>query len=350
MEVISMRVAMYYNNEDVRLEEMDKPKIEKGEILIKVMASGICGSDVMFWYRKDKVPLVLGHEIAGEVVEVGEGVEKFKVGDRVVATHHVPCNTCHYCQMGNGNETACETLQRHTHFHPGGFAEYVRIPAINVDRGVFPVPEGVSFEEATFTEPLACVVRGQKKANLKPAGTVLVVGCGISGIMHINLASGLGAGRIIAADTIEYRMKAAEKFGAEHVLEYDENLSQKVRDVNGGLLADLVIICRGAFMPEALNCVEKGGTVLFFAGAKENDTIPVTVNALFWRTEMTLTSSYAGGPSDCIDALELIRSKRVNVKDMITHRFALADAVKGFYLVSHPWETESIKVIVEPQK
>lgn len=343
-----MRVAMYYSNEDVRLEEMPKPEIEPGEILIKVMASGICGSDVMFWYRKDKVPLVLGHEIAGEIVEVGKGVEKFKVGDRVVATHHVPCNTCHYCQMGN--ETACETLQRHTHFHPGGFSELVRIPAINVDRGVFPIPEGVSFEEATFTEPLACVVRGQKKANIKPAQTVLVVGCGISGLLHINLASGLGAGRIIAADTIEYRMKAAKKFGTEHVLGYDDDLPAKVRDVNNGMLADLVIICRGAFIPQALNSVEKGGTVLFFGGAKEEDKIPQTINNLFWRTELTLTSSYAGSPADCFDALELIRSKRVNVKNMITHRYGLKEAVKGFYLVSHPWEQESIKVVVEPQK
>jgi L-iditol 2-dehydrogenase len=343
-----MRVAMYYNNEDVRLEEMPRPEIGKGEILLKVHASGICGSDVMFWYRKHKVPLVLGHEIAGEVIEAGEGMDKFKVGDRVVATHHVPCNTCHYCQMGN--ETACETLQKHTHFYPGGFAELVRIPAINVDRGVFPIPKGVSFEEATFAEPLACVVRGQKKAQLKPAESVLVVGCGISGLLHINLASALGAGRIIAADTIEYRMRAAKRFGAEHVLEYGEDLPQKVRDVNDGLLADMVIICRGAFVPQSLNSVEKGGTILFFAGAKENDTIPLTINDLFWRTEMTLTSSYAGSPTDCIDALQLIRAGRVNVKDMITHRFGLAESVKGFYLVSHPWETESIKVIVEPQK
>lgn len=343
-----MRVAMYYNNEDVRLEEIPKPDIEKGEVLIRVHASGICGSDVMFWYRKDKVPLVLGHEIAGEISEIGDGVEKFKVGDRVVATHHVPCNTCHYCQMGH--HTACETLQKRTHFYPGGFAEYVRIPAINVDRGVFRIQDGVSFEEATFTEPLACVLRGQKKVNLQPAQSVFVVGCGISGLLHINLASGLGAGRVIAADTIEYRMKAAERLGAETVLTYDEDLPEKLREANEGMLADLVIICRGAFIPQALKSVDKGGTVLFFAGAREDDRIPLTVNELFWRTEVTLSTSYAGGPDDCLDALGLIRAGRVNVKDMITHRFGLADAVKGFYIVSHPWEHESIKVIVEPQK
>jgi L-iditol 2-dehydrogenase len=337
---------MYYSNKDVRLEEMPKPEIGPSEVLMKVEASGICGSDVMEWYRKDKVPLVLGHEVAGEIVETGLGVEKFQVGDTVAATHHVPCNTCHYCQTDN--ETACETLQRQTHFYPGGFAEYVRVPAINVDRGVFPIPKGVSYEEATFTEPLACVLRGQKKARLNPGDSVFVVGCGISGLLHINLASALGAGRLIAADTIEYRMKAAKKFGAEKVISAENDVPTKLQEVNDGKLADLVIICRG--IPQALKSVEKGGTVLFFAGAKENDKIPYTVNELFWRTEITLTTSYAGSPDDCINALELIRAGRVNVKDMITHRFSLADAVKGFYLVSHPWEQESIKVVIEPQK
>ena len=343
-----MRVAMYYSNKDVRLEEMPKPTIGDGEILMRVEASGICGSDVMEWYRKDKVPLVLGHEVAGEIVEVGAGVEKYKVGDRVAATHHVPCNTCHFCL--SGNHTACETLQRRTHFHPGGFAEYVRIPAINVDRGVFPIPDEVSYEEATFTEPLACVVRGQKKALLKPGQSVFVVGCGISGLLHINLAAALGAGRVIASDTIDYRMKAAERFGAEVVINYEEDLSATLHKENDGRLPDLVIICRGAFIPKALETVGRGGTVLFFAGAKEHDKIPYTVNDLFWRTEVTLTTSYAGSPGDCLEALELIRARRVNVKDMITHRFGLADAQKGFYLVSHPWEQESIKTIIEPQK
>ena len=146
----TMRVLMYYSNRDVRLKEMAVPTIGLGELLMRVMASGICGSDVMEWYRRDKVPLVLGHEVAGVVVQVGEGVGKFKVGDRVAATHHVPCNTCHYCL--NGHHTVCEKLLRGTHFDPGGFAEYIRVPAINVDRGVFHIPEGVSHEDASFME------------------------------------------------------------------------------------------------------------------------------------------------------------------------------------------------------
>ena len=185
-----MRVAMYYANKDVRIEEMDAPKISPDEVLLKVEASGICGSDGMEWSRKDKVPLVLGHEVAGEIVEVGDKVEKFKVGDRVAATHHVPCNTCHYCLTGH--HTVCETLQRGTHFDPGGFAELVRVPAINVDRGVFPIADSVSFEDASFMEPLACVIRGQRQARLQPGQSVFVIGAGISGILHINLARASG--------------------------------------------------------------------------------------------------------------------------------------------------------------
>ena len=160
---------MYYSNKDVRLEEMPMPEIGPCELLLKVAASGICGSDVMEWYRRDKVPLVLGHEVAGVIAAAGEGVKHYRVGDRISAAHHVPCNTCHYCLKGH--HTVCETLLKGTHFDPGGFAEYVRIPAINVDRGVFKIPEGVSFEDASFMEPLACVSRGQRHVGLKPGQT-----------------------------------------------------------------------------------------------------------------------------------------------------------------------------------
>jgi L-iditol 2-dehydrogenase len=344
-----MRVAMYYANADVRLEEMPVPEIGQGELLMKVEASGICGSDVMEWYRRDKVPLVLGHEVAGTVEAVGEDVTRYKVGDRVAVTHHVPCNTCHHCLQGN--HTCCETLQRGTRFHPGGFAEFIRVPAINVDRGVFPLPDKVTYEQATFVEPLACVLRGQVKARIRPGQTVFVIGCGISGILHVNLARALGAGRIIAADTIEYRKKAAERFGADHVLDAEkDDIPAMIRKLNHGWLADRVIICRGKFIPQGLSASEKGGTALFFAGAKEGQMIETSINDLFWRTERTLTSAYAGSPEDCVNALKLIRDGRVNVEDMITHRFPLAEAGKGFMMVSHPWEQDSIKVIIEPQR
>ena len=160
-----MRVAMYYNNRDIRIEEMPRPAVGRGEVLVRIEASGICGSDVMEWYRIHKAPLVLGHEIAGQIVAVGEGVETYRPGDRVAASHHVPCNTCHYCL--SGHHTVCETL-RQTNFYPGGFAEYVLLPALNVDRGVYRLPEEMTYEEATFIEPLACVLRAQRMAGISP--------------------------------------------------------------------------------------------------------------------------------------------------------------------------------------
>ena len=339
---------MYYSNSDVRIEEQPKPEIGSDELLLRVEASGICGSDVMEWYRKDKVPLVLGHEVAGVVEEVGDKVTRYNAGSRVAVTHHVPCYTCHYCK--SGHETVCETLQRGTRFYPGGFAEYIRVPAINVDRGVFPIPECVSFEDASFTEPLACVLRGQNQAKIQAGESVFVVGSGISGLLHINLARARGAGRIIAFDTIDYRLEAAQKFGADALISNEENVADQVRDLNDGLLADLVILCRGAFIKHAVESVESGGTMLFFAGSREGDTIPMPINDLFWRRELTLTSAYAGSPADCTNALELIRAGSVRVSEMISHKLPLAEIGKGFQLVSQPWKQYSIKVVIEPQK
>lgn len=342
-----MRVAMYYNNRDIRVEEMPVPPIGPGELLIRVQASGICGSDVMEWYRIHKAPLVLGHEIAGEVVAVGAGVERYHEGDRVSVAHHVPCNTCYYCL--NDHHTVCDTL-RQTNFDPGGFAEYLRLPAINVDRGVYRLPDEVSYEEGTFTEPLACVLRGQRVARIQPGQTVLVIGSGISGLLHLELARALGAGRLIATDVAEYRLEAARRFGAEAVIHAKEDVSAGVREVNNGRLADRVLVCTGAksAITQALQSVERGGTVLFFAPTDPDVTIPISVNDLFFRNDITLTTSYAGSPADYTTAVELIRARRVRVHEMITHRLSLAETAMGFQLVAGA--QDSIKVIIEPQR
>ncbi len=342
-----MRVAMWYNNQDVRVEEMPTPQIGPGELLVRVVASGICGSDVMEWYRLDRAPLVLGHEIAGEVVVVGEGVEQGKEGDRVAVAHHVPCNTCHYCL--SGHPTVCDTLRR-TNLDPGGFAEYVRLPAINVDRGVFLLPDDVSFEEATFVEPLACVLRGQRKAHLQPGQSVLVMGSGISGLLHIQLARALGAGRIVATDISDYRLEAAKRFGADVAIDADGYSPDRLREVNQGFLADLLIVCTGSVpaINQALASVERGGTILFFAPTAPGITIPISITNLFWRTDITLTTSYAGSPADYAAALRLIQARRVPVSEMITHRLSLAETGLGFRLVAEA--RNSLKVIIEPQR
>ena len=157
-----MKVAVYYNNKDIRLEERPKPIIKEGEILVKVKASGICGTDVMEWYRIKKAPRILGHEIAGEIIESKSN--KFKVGQRVFVSHHVPCNKCKYCL--EGNHTACDTLHA-GNYDPGGFSEFIRVPKINVELGTYILPENVSYGEGTMIEPLGCVVRGQRIINIK---------------------------------------------------------------------------------------------------------------------------------------------------------------------------------------
>jgi L-iditol 2-dehydrogenase len=342
-----MRVAMYYNNQDVRLEEMPVSQIGPGEVLVRVEASGICGTDLLEWYRLHKAPLVLGHEVAGEIVTIGEGVEHYKEGDRICAAHHVPCNTCRYCL--SGHHTVCDTL-RQTNFDPGGFAEYVRLPRINVDQGVFPLPDGVSFEEATFVEPLACVLRGQRLAHLQPGQTVLVVGSGVAGLLHMQLARNSGADYIIATDIVDYRLEVARKFGADVAVHAKEYTPAFVRQAADGRLADLVIICSGAVsaIGQALGSVERGGTVLFFAPTQPGVGVPISVNDLFWRNEITLTSSYGGSPADYAAALELIQAGKIHVREMITHRLGLAETGLGFQLVARA--QDSLKVIIEPQR
>tara|TARA_B100001971_G_C18251746_1_gene578805 strand:+ start:439 stop:1431 length:993 start_codon:yes stop_codon:yes gene_type:complete len=327
-----MKVAVYHNNKDIRLEERPKPEIGDGEILVKVITSGICGTDVMEWYRLKKAPRVLGHEIAGEIVEVGEGISKYKVGDRVFVSHHVPCDNCKYCL--EGNHTACETLHK-GNYDPGGFSEFVRVPKLNVEKGTYKLPESVSYEEGTMVEPLACVVRGQRIIGVKQGHTVLVLGSGLSGLLNIKVAKLKGA-KVIATDINDYRLKKAKEYGADEVVDVSK------QELN--VKADKAIICTGAYpaVEQAFKSVDKKGVVLFFAIPDKNVEMP-TVD--FWRNEWTLTSSYGAAPYDLEEALALIRMGKIDVKSMITHKVPLEDIQKGFNIVSEA--KDSLKVVVE---
>jgi L-iditol 2-dehydrogenase len=341
-----MRVAMYYNNRDVRLEQMPTPTIGPGELLVKVLASGICGSDVMEWYRIKKAPRVLGHEITGEVIEVGEHVRNCRMGDRVFVSHHVPCNTCQYCL--NGFHTLCDTL-RSTNFDPGGFAEYIRVPEINVDRGIFLLPEEISYEEGVFIEPLACVLRGQRLAKFKPGQSVFVIGSGISGLLHIALARASGAGRIIASDINEYRLKGAKQFGADEVIHAEEVTPTRLRQINHGRLFNLVIVCAGSLSAyrQALETVDRGGIILCFAPIEPGAHFSFPFFD-FWNDGITLLPTYGGSPLDISAAIEVIQSQRLPLRQMITHRLSLEETRLGFQLVAEA--KESIKVIIEPHQ
>jgi L-iditol 2-dehydrogenase len=339
-----MRVAMYYNNRDVRVEEMTVPKIGPGELLLRTRASGICGSDLMEWYRIKRAPLVLGHEIAGEIVEVGDGIEDFRIGDRVFAAHHVACGTCRYCRAGH--QSVCELL-RTTHFDPGGFAEYIRLPKVNVELGTYHLPDEITWDEGSFIEPLACVVRAQRFARLSAGQTVLVIGSGISGLLHIQLARARGAGRIIAIDINDFRLKSSLEFGAHATIHGSEDVPGRLRDLNDGRLADLVIVCTGAMaaIQQATRSIDRGGTLLFFAPAAAGVDVAIPLFD-FWRDEISVITSYAASSEDIGESIELIRNRQVRVADMVTHRLPLAETGLGFQLAANG--QDSIKVIIDP--
>ncbi|MBI2500885.1 MAG: alcohol dehydrogenase catalytic domain-containing protein [Deltaproteobacteria bacterium] len=342
-----MRVITYYNNKDVRLEERPRPKIGKGELLVKVEAAGICGSDVMEWYRVSKSPRILGHEIAGEIVEVGAGIEKYKKGDRIAASHHVPCYECHYCRLGH--HTLCDLIHQ-TNFDPGGFAELIRIPAINVRHGIYPLPDHVSSEEATLIEPLACTVRAQRRAAIRKEQTVMVVGSGLAGLLHIILAKINGATRVFTSDLNPYRLEAARRFGADEVFHADHNLGHQLKRANENRLADVVIICVGAEAAtlQSFDLVDRGGTILYYAPVSPAQIVPLRMNPVFWQQGATLLSSYAASPEDHHEALRLIAEGRVPVKDLITHRLGFSEASHAFSLVSQA--NDSLKVILDPSR
>ncbi|MEJ2671690.1 MAG: alcohol dehydrogenase catalytic domain-containing protein [Deltaproteobacteria bacterium] len=325
-----MLVAKYYHNKDIRLEEIPVPQIGPGEILVKVRASGICGTDVMEWYRIKKAPRILGHEIAGDIVESQS--DRYHAGQRVFVSHHVPCQDCKYCR--EDNQTACDTLHQ-GNYDPGGYSEFVRVPQINVDYGVYVLPDQVSYLEGTMIEPLACGVRGLGLIDIRNHHTVLILGCGISGILNIQLAKLTGA-RVIATDINEYRREKAQEFGADVVLDGSQDINLK---------AERVIVCTGAYpaVEQAFRCVDKKGIILFFAIPNRDIAIPIPD---FWRNELTVTTSYGAAPADLEAALELIATQKINVRDTITQVLPLAQIQAGFKIVAEAGE--SLKVVLEP--
>jgi L-iditol 2-dehydrogenase len=340
-----MRVGMYYSNSKVNVEELPIPNVGKKDILVKVMASGICGSDVLEWYRIKKAPLVLGHELTGEIVEVGEEITKFQSGDRVFTTHHVPCGECHWCLTGH--QTACPVFQTKSNFDPGGFSEYLRVSGRSVDTGTFLLPDEISYEEGSFIEPLGTVIRGLRAVALNPGDTLLVLGCGIAGLLMIKLARALGAGKIIATDINDYRLQAAKRFGAAESIRADGDIPGSIRKLNSARLADKVIVCAGVLSAaqQALESVDPGGTILFFAVPNPGELLNIDFNP-FWRNDISLKTCYGAAPLDNAQAMELIRAGNVNVKDLITHRFSLDEIAKGFKAASEG--KDCLKVIVRP--
>jgi len=337
-----MRAVEYHSNEDVRIVELPIPEIGPGELLVQLRACGLCASDVMEWYMKPRAPIHPGHEPVGIIAAVGEGAQQFSIGQRVFLHHHVPCMVCHFCQRGSFSQ--CPTF-RATRLYPGGLAEYVRVPALNVQLDILSLPDDLSFEAATLIEPLACCIRGINRTAISPGDSVLVLGAGSNGLMLAQLAQQRGALRVIIVDPIAYRRQRALAIGIDFALDPQESLLAQIYAINDGRKPDIVVVTPSKIsaMEQGLTLVGPGGTVLLYAPPAPAEVLPIAPNTLFFQ-EITLRTSYSAGPYETRQALELLRSGRVLPEMIITHRFALQDAARAFQLVAKPGD--ALKVVI----
>jgi L-iditol 2-dehydrogenase len=333
-----MRAAVYHGGGRLSVEERPDPTAGPGELVVRVRACGLCGSDLMAWYQDPRAPVVLGHEPVGEVVEAGEGVD-IPLGQRVFVHHHVPCFTCRLCRAGR--HTLCPTF-RATRIDPGGLAELVRVPAPNVAADVLPLPPGLPDWAATLIEPLACVIRGQRAAAVGPGTRVAVVGAGAMGLLEVAAALAAGAGPLVALEPRPERRAAARAAGA---VAPETAGPEAVRDALGGELADAVFVCTSK--PEAiagaLALAGPGGVVQLFAPTPPGELVGLDLGGVFFR-EVTLQSTYSAGPFDTRDALALLLAGGVDAGALISHRVPLAEVEEAFRLAR---SGEAMKVVVE---
>jgi len=338
-----MKVARYYSVNDVRLEDAAVPAIGPGELLVKVAACGVCGSDVMDWYTQKKAPAVLGHEPAGVVAAVGDGVTSFKIGDRVFMHHHVPCFVCHYCRRGFYSN--CQMF-RETHLDPGGFAEFVRVPALNVERDVLKIPDDMSYDVATFIEPVGTIIRGVERARLRHGDSVAIVGAGMTGLLFTQAARLWGATRIAALDLQDWRLDYARRMGADLTVNpATEDAVAAVQSMTGGRGADIVFACAASIpaLEQAVRLAARGGTVLIFAPPPPDARLAVSPHDILFY-ELTITGTYSTVPGETSLALDLLQQGRIRVEELMTHRMGLADVKRGLDLTRAA--KESLKVII----
>jgi L-iditol 2-dehydrogenase len=338
-----MNVAKLYSFHDIRIEDMSVPETGNGDVLVRVKACGICSGDVMPWYIEKKAPLVIGHEPSGIIVKKGERVKTFKQGDRIFFHHHAPCFDCRYCKKGD--YVQCSTW-RDSQIHPGGLSEFALIPETNILGDTLLLPDNVSFEQATLVEPVACVVKGLKRAAIRNGDTVLVLGLGVMGQIHIILAREFGAGKIIGADSVPFRLKNAQTFGADTVVDIAQNnLFDAVDTATGGNMADIVIVGPGTLeaMSQGISCAGRGGKVIFFTPTQPGDVLPIQPNDIYFK-DINIITSYSCGPDDTKAALQFISNGTVDTEGLITHRFPLEKTAEAFHLTTKA--EDSLKVII----
>jgi len=335
--------AVYHGPSDFRFEEVPLPPLSQGEILVRIKACGLCPSEVMDWYMARKAPVPLGHEPVGEVVEVSGGVT-LRAGDRVFVHHHAACLTCRFCRRGDFVHCAAWRPRR---LLPGGLATHAIVQAPAVASDVVRVPDGVSDDAATFIEPLACVVKSVRRARVRDGDRVLVVGCGVMGLLHLLVLRAVASpGRLLAADRIPERLARGAAMADAAIDVSRGPLAGAVAQATDGGGADVVIVCPGSV--EALEAgrqaVGPGGTLVVFTPTPPGEMWPLDVHDVFFK-ETTIVPSYSAGPTDTQEAMRLI-ADGLPVEPLITHRLPLREAGHGYALIRAAGP--ALKVVVRP--
>ncbi|MGC9045134.1 MAG: zinc-dependent dehydrogenase [Thermodesulfovibrio sp.] len=331
-----MRVAKLYRFGEIKIEEMPVPEPGPRDALVKVKACGICSGDIMPWYIEKKAPLVLGHEISGEIVKIGEEIKSeifLKEGDRVAVHHHAPCMGCFYCKRGDFVQ--CETWRK-SKIIPGGMAEYIVVPEVNLRNDTLKLPDSLSFEQGALVEPVACVVKSLKRANIKKGDTVLVIGLGVMGQIHIMLARQFGAQKVIGADMVSFRLEKAMKAGADHVIDVSrEDIYEELKNLTDGLMAQAVIVGPGSVdvITNSLRLVSRGGTLLIFTPTSPEQKLCFSVNDIYFN-DISITTSYSCGPDDTKEALKFIENGIVDSNVLITHRFPIEKVNEAYEITA----------------
>lgn len=341
---MNMKVAFCYSSKKFLIDDIPKPQINEDEILVKVMACGICGSDIKkIFDDKVKKPIVLGHEVAGDVVEIGSNVKDFKIGNRVVVTHHVPCCNCQYCK--HENYSMCRQFKS-TNIYPGGFSQFIRVPKENVSVGTLKIDKKVSYEEASFSEPLACCLYSLGKINLFQKDFVVIIGLGTIGLLFYQLIK-MNKAIPIGIDIDENRVDFAKKFGFDFALNPNkENITEEILNITKGIGADLVILTavNEKILNQSLSYIRDGGKIIIFAGAIKKEIAKININELY-RREISIIGSYSSSPKHLSRALKLISHGDIDVKSLITRRFPLEEIEKAVELIVN---RKAYKIIIEP--
>jgi L-iditol 2-dehydrogenase len=339
-----MKIAKLYSFNDIRIEDIPIPEVGPHDALLNTKACGICSGDVMPWYIEKKAPIVLGHEPAGEIISVGSAVTSFRPEDRVFVHHHAPCFACRQCRRGD--YVQCNTWKS-SKIIPGGISEYILIPQTNLENDTLNLPATLSYEDGTLIEPTACVVKGLKRVRIRRGDTVLVIGLGIMGQLNIALARKYGAGRIIGADMVPFRLRKAKETGCDEVINVSkDSLIDAVRSLTSGEMADVVIVGPNSVdaMKHGISAAGPGGSVLFFTPAKPGELLTIDPNDLYFK-DISLITSYSCGPSDTADALEIIEEGTVRAERFVTQRFPIEKTAEAFRLAAEA--KDSLKIVIE---